>query len=175
MGGGSKLSLAGRASWLRRSQDFPLRGPEGRKCYACGEERPLEEFARDGSKASGRKGLCKLCDRAKSSRYYEANRDAKLAKAAERNARRRGGPRLCDRCGEPATSSRHWFCDVCRDAGARRRRRRPGQAAVPPMPFCEDCGNHHVAGITCSVSLTGDEAMLLVDAGWERWPRRQVW
>ena len=32
--------------------------------------------------------------------------------------------RPCERCGRPATSSRHWFCDECRAAGARRRYRR---------------------------------------------------
>jgi hypothetical protein len=60
-----------------------------RVCPRCGVERQLAEFARDGSKVSGRKSFCKACDREKAKRYYEANRERKLARAAERNAARR--------------------------------------------------------------------------------------
>jgi hypothetical protein len=55
-------------------------------CYACHEELPIEEFAPDGSKSSGRKSICRGCDRAKSRRYYDANRERKLAYMAKRNA-----------------------------------------------------------------------------------------
>jgi hypothetical protein len=46
----------------------------------------LEEFSRDRTKASGYKGFCKACDNAKSRRYYEANRERKLAAMAKRSA-----------------------------------------------------------------------------------------
>ena len=55
-------------------------------CSKCGEALPVEEFARDRSKASGYKGFCKACDNAKSRRYYEANRERKLASMAKRRA-----------------------------------------------------------------------------------------
>jgi hypothetical protein len=55
-----------------------------RVCPKCGVERALEEFARDASKASGYKAFCKPCDNEKSRRYYEANRERKLAKMADR-------------------------------------------------------------------------------------------
>jgi hypothetical protein len=58
-------------------------------CPRCGVDTPLEEFARDASKASGHKSLCKACDRVKSRRYYEANRERKLAYMNQRNARLR--------------------------------------------------------------------------------------
>ncbi len=45
-----------------------------KRCPRCGVERPLGEFAVDRSKASGRKSLCKACDRDKARRYYAAKR-----------------------------------------------------------------------------------------------------
>jgi hypothetical protein len=56
-----------------------------KKCTKCGDELRVEEFARDKTKASGHKNICKACDREKSRRYYEANRERKLAYMAERN------------------------------------------------------------------------------------------
>jgi hypothetical protein len=60
-----------------------------RRCYACGEERPLNDFALDNSKGSGFKSICKSCDRRKSRDYYLANRERKLARATARNSRLR--------------------------------------------------------------------------------------
>jgi hypothetical protein len=57
-----------------------------RCCYACGRDRPVDEFARDKSKGSGRKSICKACDNAKSSRYYAANRDRVIARVRGRSA-----------------------------------------------------------------------------------------
>jgi hypothetical protein len=57
-----------------------------RTCSKCGEELPVEEFARDRTKTSGYKGFCKACDNAKSRRYYEANRERRLASMATRRA-----------------------------------------------------------------------------------------
>ena len=45
------------------------------RCYQCGENRPVEDFARDKSKASGRKSICKRCDNEKSRQYYADNLD----------------------------------------------------------------------------------------------------
>jgi hypothetical protein len=60
-----------------------------KRCPRCERELPPEEFARDASKASGHKSLCKACDREKARRYYAANRERKLAQMAERYAARR--------------------------------------------------------------------------------------
>jgi hypothetical protein len=56
------------------------------RCPRCERVLPRSEFARDRSKASGRKSWCKTCDKAKSRRYYAANRERVLAKRAKRNA-----------------------------------------------------------------------------------------
>jgi hypothetical protein len=90
-------------------------------CYRCGEERPLEEFAKDASKASGRKGLCKPCDNAKSADYYARNRDKVIARVIAR----RGPPKqaICPTCGETFTKTgngRQRYCEPsCRPAGDR--------------------------------------------------------
>jgi hypothetical protein len=89
-------------------------------CYRCGTERPLDEFARDASKASGRKGLCKSCDNAKSADYYARNRDRVIARVSAR----RGSPRLatCASCGDPftRTNGRQRYCEpACRPIGDR--------------------------------------------------------
>ena len=64
---------------------FP--SPKGEKlakrwklCRKCDEMKELSDFARDRSKASGRKSICKLCDREKARRYYATNREAVLAR-----------------------------------------------------------------------------------------------
>ena len=54
-------------------------------CSKCGVELRLEEFACDRSKASGRKSICKACDRAKAAEYYERNRERILEAAFARN------------------------------------------------------------------------------------------
>lgn len=87
-----------------------------RKCYVCGLERPAEEFARDKSKASGRKSVCRECDSAKSRRYYEANKDLVYVRITAEGS----PPRMCENgCGREATSSRHWYCGRCREAKRR--------------------------------------------------------
>jgi hypothetical protein len=53
--------------------------PLMRRCYVCGEERPAEEFAVDRSKASGRKSICKACDREKTRRKYVERRRGELS------------------------------------------------------------------------------------------------
>jgi hypothetical protein len=59
--------------------DSPRRGAiyveqTERVCTRCGALRPLDEFARDRSRPSGRKGMCKRCDAEKSLARYRARR-----------------------------------------------------------------------------------------------------
>jgi hypothetical protein len=49
-------------------------GQFGGRCYACGEDLPFEAFAVDRSKASGRKSICRRCDREKARAYYALRR-----------------------------------------------------------------------------------------------------
>lgn len=58
-------------------------------CPRCGADTPLEGFARDASKASGFKSHCKACDNLRCRRYYQQNREKKLAYMNARNARLR--------------------------------------------------------------------------------------
>jgi hypothetical protein len=60
-----------------------------RRCYSCEALLPIGNFARDQSKGSGFKSICRRCDREKSRRYYLANRERKLAEANARAARLR--------------------------------------------------------------------------------------
>ena len=55
-------------------------------CTRSGWELPVEKLATDASKASGHKSICKACDRDKSKRYYDQNREKKLAYMNARNA-----------------------------------------------------------------------------------------
>jgi hypothetical protein len=57
------------------------------ECYACNRDRDRSEFAPDRSKASGYKSICRLCDRAKSKRYYaQVRRPARLLAQAAATA-----------------------------------------------------------------------------------------
>jgi hypothetical protein len=59
--------------------------PEDRLiCRRCGESRRISEFARDRSKTSDRKSICKRCDRLKARRYYQENREAVIARVSAR-------------------------------------------------------------------------------------------
>jgi hypothetical protein len=97
-----------------------------RQCSRCHVERSIEEFARDATKATGYKSICKPCDNAKSKRYYETHREEKLAAQSSRR-----GIRIC-KCGGPATSPRHRYCDRCRALRdeVRRRRKRSGKHSL---------------------------------------------
>ena len=88
-------------------------------CYACGEHKPVDEFPRDASKASGRASICRACDREKGRRYYHANRDRVLARYKASRV-----PRVCASCGEPYMGhGRQVYCQPgCRpttDSGAK--------------------------------------------------------
>jgi len=67
--------------WKRYSED-------SRRCPRCGEVKPIGAFYGDNSKSNGRGFICKACDLAKSRAYYQANREAKLAKAKARYGRK---------------------------------------------------------------------------------------
>lgn len=45
---------------------------EKRKCAACGEVKPIDEFHRDRSQKGGRKYRCKVCGNADSKRYRDS-------------------------------------------------------------------------------------------------------
>jgi predicted RNA-binding Zn-ribbon protein involved in translation (DUF1610 family) len=81
-----------------------IRNAETYRCTECGLNRPVQDFYRDRSKASGHRSLCKPCDLAKSRAYYRANFEDQLAKAKVRNERRRREAppkpaRPCFQCG----------------------------------------------------------------------------
>jgi 5-methylcytosine-specific restriction endonuclease McrA len=42
-------------------------------CTVCGEAKPLAEFSKDRSRADGHTHRCKLCDKAKASRWQKGN------------------------------------------------------------------------------------------------------
>jgi len=58
--------------------------PELRRCYRCERDILPRAFAIDRSKGSGRKSICKRCDRAKSRAYYAANSARVIARARRR-------------------------------------------------------------------------------------------
>lgn len=99
-------------------------------CPRCGDEKPLSEFTKDRSKASGYASRCKACDNARSKqRYYEI-----VAPRGVQTCQRCGGsfegrkrkycgrckqinrvePLTCARCGQPAVArSRYPTCEAC--------------------------------------------------------------
>ena len=90
-------------------------------CPRCGEAKPVSAFARDRSKASGRKSHCKACDAAKSRRWYAVpeNRRKKLVAMAARRVP--APPRFCSECDAPLASGRRVVCSRrCNDARYRR-------------------------------------------------------
>jgi hypothetical protein len=50
---------------FRTDENFPFR-----YCSRCEERLPVEAFAIDRSKPSGRKSACKQCDRERAREYY---------------------------------------------------------------------------------------------------------
>jgi hypothetical protein len=81
------------------------------RCYACRRGKPADQFARDRSKARGHSSICRACDRARSRRYYEANRERVNARA---KAVRPPAPLVtivCAGCGEQFEGkSRRRYC-----------------------------------------------------------------
>lgn len=56
-----------------------------KKCPKCGEEKPLDDFAKNSSKKDGRQANCRMCKKASDARYHAQNREAQK----ERNAKNR--------------------------------------------------------------------------------------
>ena len=89
-----------------------------RRCYVCGVTKDIAAFCVDVTKPLGRSRRCKECDRAKAIAYYAANRERVIARVREANGWTE--PRKC-KCGALTTSSRHHYCDPCRDRAAKKR------------------------------------------------------
>lgn len=106
-------------------------GADLARCYRCGEERPVGEFARDASKASGRKRLCKACDNARSRDYYSRNRERVLARVLAARGRVSPHEAVCAGCGERfMASGRQRYCEPsCRPA-----------SGATVITECERCG-----------------------------------
>jgi hypothetical protein len=74
----AKLAHAPLAAFERRGSLHPRASgislPDAHKpqrtCPRCDETKPETGFAKDATKASGRKSHCKACDREKARRYY---------------------------------------------------------------------------------------------------------
>lgn len=90
--------------------------PAFKKCTGCHEIKPLEEFAKEPSKASGRGAKCKPCKRILDSRRYHA-RPSEQQRTRNKNLKRNFGITLddynrmhvsqnglCAICGNPETS-----------------------------------------------------------------------
>lgn len=88
--GGHRASSCLRSICTGAPSGIPPRCPEVARCYRCEASKPLDQFARDRSKASGRKSICKSCDKAKGKRYYAENGERAKARVNARNAELRG-------------------------------------------------------------------------------------
>jgi hypothetical protein len=104
-----------------------------KRCPQCGKVLPLTAFVRDRSKRSGWASRCRACDRKRSRKYYDANRIAVVSRQNALHAKQRASkpPRLC-KCGQPASSSRHHYCDRCRRA--RKEHREAERERTRPRP-----------------------------------------
>ena len=67
-----------RRNTRRRISSRGIEADPWRYCATCDRTLPRESFARDASKASGLKSICKECDREKARAYYAASRAARL-------------------------------------------------------------------------------------------------
>lgn len=98
-------------------------------CSKCGVVKDLDAFARDGRANDGRRADCKVCNAAKSSAYYAANRRDAVAKACARQREGSAGKREYDAARYAANAER--FCKA-----AAERRAANGQAS-PYVPLAE--------------------------------------
>lgn len=95
------------------------------RCYRCKLLKPASLFAADRSKASGRKSICKACDREKSQVYYQANREAKIARYHEKVGQL--PTKICRRCNiRQVRKRKHWYCEECRVLIAKEQTRKRG-------------------------------------------------
>lgn len=132
--------LLGGGSSTRAALPYPSPSQNGWKCPKCGEDRGEADFARDASKASGRKSYCRACDREKGKSYYALHRDRVLARVKEQKRRERiTNPRSCERCGR-AHPGQGKFCEVCRVV---LRSRRPKKRRVQAKTVARGYGVRH--------------------------------
>jgi len=61
-------------------------------CTRCGESMPLDAFAVDRSKRTGRKARCKSCDRERARRWYAENAAEHVARQLAARAARKSKP-----------------------------------------------------------------------------------
>jgi len=94
-----------------------------RVCTRCGARKPAKDFPSDQTQPSGRRSECRDCDNGRSRRYYAANRE-NVSQRVAALARAKRTTRLCRRCGAPARSPRHHYCEVCGKWALARRNRR---------------------------------------------------
>ncbi len=84
----------------RRRTSKPFVMPIVKTCYACHQEKPLEEFSKDKYQKDGHKIRCKACDlayrqshkdeaREYRHAYHQSNQEEQLAKSKQRYLRRR--------------------------------------------------------------------------------------
>ena len=111
-------------------------------CSVCGATKEIEGFPRDATKPDGRMIRCRDCDNARSRRYYEANRDALLARMAEQR-QAKAVVRACVVCSQPTPTARHSYCDRCRPAAARYRERRRNSLRSRPSSRQQGYGYEH--------------------------------
>lgn len=139
-------------------------------CVDCGRDFALKLGPRGGD----RPNVCPSCLEER-----EIERLRRLfAPLPRRQPTHRTTTRLCRRCGQPATSSRHWLCDRCRALSKRRtaprkpqasrqargygaehdRRRRQWKARVDAGGVCcGHCGGEIVPGSAWHLSHPGDD------------------
>lgn len=132
-------------------------------CPRCEETKPLSEFGKDRSKASGHKSACKECDRKKAKHYYEkAGRDKRGHVRTERRSYSEPiAEKECPECGHTFTpSSRegiycsHKCFGISRRATHSKARKRQTSAIQMDLRICKACGAMFAParrdGITCS-------------------------
>jgi hypothetical protein len=59
----------------RKTRSGPHVSPGKKWCYACKDAKPLSQFAPSDRVKSGKKGICRPCNKIKSARWRETNRD----------------------------------------------------------------------------------------------------
>lgn len=130
------------------------------RCYACGNVRPIADFYRDKSKASGHTNICKPCDLIKSARRYDPirrkpyrPRDAPRPAPPARSKRTRA-IQACAACDTtfPRAKGKRFCCATCRDIA------RIGEGATSPLvlascPCCHATFTIRGARKTCGSSL----------------------
>jgi hypothetical protein len=50
-----------------------------KRCCACGEDKPADQYSRDASRGDGLQPRCRQCARDRQRSYYQVNREQKLA------------------------------------------------------------------------------------------------